>query len=648
MPSSNPKAKARATVRDRQSRSRNTTPAPSVPSDVKSENRRRNLARSVSPYLHTSLVQPAARAARLSSTPLLDLFDPHSSSIPSSASLNVISNSIKTQILNVIEGRDTACDQMMRELASRKKERIERDRIRDLEQAKRMEQERRQKARKATSKTGLPSVPGQDRPMAVGAHGVARQDGGSDRRGTSCVHSSDPTDQADTSPMSSVASHAPSASDPTAKEPGTPNSEDVPHQPPPAATVQQYQVFGEDPSTFPDPTIYEIRTVTDDMPEEEKKEIFGVAEYPPSDLYDLTAGVPPDRDFSSAKPASQIGASTFQNFVEPYLKLLTQEDMAFLAERGDRSNIFHIPKRGRSYKENWAEEDGTMVLDDDFLKLAPNEARGGIELMNDDMAETDNISTGPTTARWLSLIQPVTRFAQDAQSAVNGASSNDMDIDGENGEPRVEPQQAATTFPESTWRNVPHQPPAPDYGTLDARLIEELRYAGFLSAADGQKLPDYNDVADDEVTARLRYLQRELRRVSIMNGARKARALEIATERMAVQEWQGIADDLDGQLNQAYMKRTRAGSKPKKQVKRPGGAPAGGAVTGVARPGGGVGEPIRSLMERRQQWNDLIGPVVSHGQINIPKTTIFDKESMERLKKAEHENWVDEDDSAVD
>ena len=162
---------------------------------MKSESRRRNLGRSPSPYLQTSLVQPAARAARLSSTPLLDLFDPHSSAgIPSSTSLNVISNSIKTQILNVIEGRDTACDQMMRELASRKKERIERDRMRDLEQAKRLDQERRQKARKATNKAGLPSVPGQDRPLAVGAHGIARQDGGSDRRGTSVHNSIGPTD----------------------------------------------------------------------------------------------------------------------------------------------------------------------------------------------------------------------------------------------------------------------------------------------------------------------------------------------------------------------------------------------------------------------------------------------------------------------
>jgi transcriptional adapter 3 len=624
MPSSNLKAKAKA-ARDRQSQSRNSTPVPSAMANVKSDRHRRD--RSMSPYLHTSLVQPATRAAKLSNSPLVDLFESHSTvGIPSSASLNVISNSIKTQLLNVIDGRDKACDQMMRELASRQKERAERYRHRDLEQAKRQAEERRlQQKKSGTPKTG---VPGQDRPLAIGAHGVARQDG---------------AERADTSPISSVASREPSAADPNAKDAGTPNSEDAPHQPPPAATVQQYQVFGEDPSTFPDPTIYEIRQVTDDMPEDEKKEIFGVAGYPPSDLYDLTPGIPPDRDFSSAKPASQISASTFQNFVEPYLKPLTPEDLAFLSERVERHKPFHIPKRGRSYKEKWAEEDGTMVLDPDFLKLPANEARGGIELMNDDMAETDNISTGPVASRWLSLMQPVTRFAQEGdQPAVNGASSNDMDIDGENGEPRVEPQQAATTFPESTWRNVPHQPPAPDYSTLDGRLLEELRYAGFLSAADGAKPPDYNDVADDEVTARLRYLQRELRRVMVLNGARKARVLEIANERMAVQEWQGIADDLDGQLNQAYLKRTRAGNKPKKQVKRPG-APGVAGVAGVARPGGGVGEPIRSLMERREQWSDLIGPVVSHGQTSIPKGTIFDKESIDRLTKVEQENWVEEE-----
>jgi hypothetical protein len=147
------------------------------------------------------------------------------------------------------------------------------------------------------------------------------------------------TGTADTSsPISSVGSQAPpsnaeiSAKGNAGKESSV-DSPTSPHQPAPAAMVRQYQFFGEDPTEFPDSTIYEIRKVTPGMTEEEKKEIFSVAEYPPDDLHDLTAGTPPDRDFSSAKPTNQVAAATFINYVEPYLRPLTEEDRAFLQER---------------------------------------------------------------------------------------------------------------------------------------------------------------------------------------------------------------------------------------------------------------------------------------------------------------------------
>lgn len=111
------------------------------------------------------------------------------------------------------------------------------------------------------------------------------------------------------------------------------SEEESQHQPPPSAAVQQYQVFGEDPTQFPDPTTYEILPVTDDMTSEERKRIYSVARYPPSDLQELTAGIAPDKDFSNAKPSNQVNAQTFANFVEPYLRPLTQEDLAFLQER---------------------------------------------------------------------------------------------------------------------------------------------------------------------------------------------------------------------------------------------------------------------------------------------------------------------------
>jgi transcriptional adapter 3 len=379
------------------------------------------------------------------------------------------------------------------------------------------------------------------------------------------------------------------------------------------------------------------------MTEEQKKKIFGVAQYPPSDLHDLTPGTPPDKDFSNAKPSSQVAAQTFLNFAEPYLRPLTQEDLSFLTERGDRINVFEVPKRGsRPYREIWAEEDGDFFLGDAGFNLPANEGRGSIEMMADDMLDSDFVSVGPAASRWLSLLKPVTRIAQDESPTMNGVIKDEMDIDGAETQQSSAPngtntkQQdipTATAFPESTWKNVAHSLNPPDYPTLDSRLIEELKHVGFLPPSE---TPSYLDVQDDEVTARLRYLQRELRRVSLLNGARKARILEIAEERMAVQEWQGISDDLDNQLNAAYLKRTRNIGKGKKQVK-----PRPGLATSVTH---GVGEPIRSLMERRHMWNELIGPVVDHGSVTIPKETVFDKTSMDRLVKVEQENWVDDAD----
>ena len=111
------------------------------------------------------------------------------------------------------------------------------------------------------------------------------------------------------------------------------------HQPPPAPSIPQFQTFGPDPLTFDDPTIYHIRKVTDDMTDEEKKEIYSVSHFPHDDLSHLIAGTPPDKDFSNAKPSNQVNANTFAAYIDPYLRPLTEEDMAFLKER---VNPMHI------------------------------------------------------------------------------------------------------------------------------------------------------------------------------------------------------------------------------------------------------------------------------------------------------------------
>lgn len=418
----------------------------------------------------------------------------------------------------------------------------------------------------------------------------------------------------------------------------------------PSSTAPLYErLFGKDPTLFDDPIVYDIRELHDDMSEEEKRAILNVARWPEGDLRDLTAGDPPDMDFSNAKPANQVHFSTFQTYAEPYIRPFTEEDVAFLKERGDRVTPYLIPARGpRGYKEIWAAEDGMDgVAPPRKQEPNPNEARGSMEDMNDDTAETDEISLGPVMNRLLSILRP--------SPSTNSKKEPVEDIDGDtsmlNGDAdQTAPGAAPTTAIEDTKPTTCLPPDAPrppnlpqlDYAEIESRAIQELRHIGFLGPND---MPDLASHNDDEVAARLRTLQHELRRVSRINNMRKARVLELTEERMAMQEYSNIADDLDNQVNAAYLKRNRSlGKSGSKKGGGGGGSsarPGQKGVAGVGAGGGGrgVSDGVRALMQKRRDWIEMVGPVVGFGRPPIPgdEETIFDEASMKRLEKAERE-----------
>lgn len=638
--------------------------------------------------------------------------------IPDPASLNSMVDNLK-MLGQLAEERGTTCDGGMRELSKRRKERVEDDHRLERENRDREEKEREKEKEK--EKASLKRVAEdeevrgrkslktkkvkkerssvrEERPLAVGAHGVARQDGlglsPQDPVESIKESTSSPKRKLDAVSSSSLSSTSQPPS-PTngrlTEEPKSPRksrasstSSTESHQPPPAASIAQYQTFGPDPTTFDDPTIYHIREVTDDMTDLEKAEIYSVAQFPHSDLSHLIAGTIPDKDFSNAKPSNQVNANTFQAYIDPYLRPLTEEDMAFLKERGDRVAPFVMPRRGkRHYTEIWAEEDGQFSLDSnhsDKDRLPPNQPRGNLEQMTDDIAETDQISNGPLLNRLLSTMRFENRPSPSDDNRSNGNSTTNSDVPMSNGvlngdntngttennndEPSSQqpgPKPPSTTLPPATympesslpsWRQSANSNIKMDAATIDDRLKQELRYIGFLAPDNSE--PDYDAHYDDEVAERLRMLQEELRRVSLENGARKARVLEFANERMAYQEYSTILDDLDGQVQQAYLKRTRTLGKSKKNIKRPGGAGggshpanvngAGGDAVGVSKPG--IGDLARQLMARRQKWVDMISPVfdgeVGGGLQFKGKGTVFAEGVMERLMKAEKERWEEE------
>ena len=319
-----------------------------------------------------------------------------------------------------------------------------------------------------------------------------------------------------------------------------------------------------------------------------------------------------------------------------------------------------MPPRGKKhYLETWADEDGLLPPETPHSsRLPPNQPRGTLDDMDDEIAETDQISSGPLLSRLLSTMRFEHRAPPEDKTQVNGVTngdttmtngdaSNGFNLDGEqegvNENNKVKAMPPATALPDGA--RLPANAPNLSHAQIDERVKQELRHIGFLSADDE---PDYDAHQDDEVAERLRWLQDRLRKVSVLNGARKRRVLELAEEQLAYQEYSTILEDLDGQVQQAYSKRARTSGKSKKNTKRPGGtlAAQGGAgaggIGGVTKPG--IGDVARQLMNRRARWEEKIGPVFSGDMRRIrgKDQGIFGEREMERYMRLEREMFDEE------
>ncbi|KAJ5679123.1 hypothetical protein N7462_007367 [Penicillium macrosclerotiorum] len=644
----------------RQSRSRNTTPSTAGGT---------NLA--ATPSVPSYLENDVTKLIDLANDQYLDLLDLVAGpNIPDSKTLETLVDHLKS-LSDMADARGETCNVGMREMSQKRKEVMDDHELsREVGERAKLKREteddddqvHKGKLKKRKERSGAK----EDRPLSHGAHDVSRQDGAETKvEGAASPASKNAKNAASDgssslSPPSMLSPSAAAGADGAAGpgSPGSDSSEDS-HQPEPQPAFPQIQVFGDNPLKFDDPTVYHIRDVTPDMPDEEKQEIYSVARFPRSDLAHMMAGVPPDKDFSNAKPSNQVSANTFQAYIEPYVRPLTEEDIAWLKERGDRASPFIIPRRGKkSYRQIWAEEDGLPYdpSQEEKDQLPLNQGRGTIEQLTDEKTETNDISIGPLLSRLVSLLRYEHRtLPEDSANSTNGDApatgglgGDAMDLDQPSGEldtkPENKPLPPATAFRDASPTGFKTSVAKLDHAQLDERAKAELRYIGFLGADDN---PDYDAHYDDEVAERLRLLQSELKKQIIVNNARKARILKIAQEHMALLEFTTIQDDLDTQVQQAYLKRTRTMGKSKKgsQAKhRPGGAGGGSHVAsaGVSRPA--VGDAAKIVMDRRKRWNDAFLPIFEDIKTTIPSEgeTIFDAATMGEYEKAELEAWDEE------
>ncbi|EPS37026.1 hypothetical protein H072_9389 [Dactylellina haptotyla CBS 200.50] len=483
------------------------------------------------------------------------------------------------------------------------------------------------------------------RPHALGAHTTTSQ-------APSTAHIKEEADEGRANTKKRKASNSLEVEDmdeQPAKSPKRESAEDEQaasedeEQPPPMATLLIAEELSNDPAD------YEIGTVYPDTTVDEKRKIFSVAQYPMVDITDLIAGDPPDEDFSRAKPNSQIAMNTFAGYIEPYFRQYTEEDLAFLRERGDRIGPYLIPALGRPYKEVWAEEDGSPY--ESHSTGQEHLALGKPDDLNDNTLNKNSVSLGPLLSRVMAglivedLDEPT---AAGGAGLINGASGS-LDVIMENAESTSgmnglangiggDEHRAATLRPvAATSLNLPEgivsskdwkiSASRPEFASLEERIRQEMIYMGMVGPSDTFH---FADKQDDEVSARLRELQAELRTVSIRNGARKTRLAELLKEQLAYQEYATILDDLDKQVDQAYLKRTR-GMKAKK--KKPFGAHHNASAAQTARPG--IGDMAKTLMERRRKWKDTVGPVFDKDVTRIAEKTIFDEDIMKGLEAKE-------------
>ena len=429
------------------------------------------------------------------------------------------------------------------------------------------------------------------------------------------------------------------------------------------------------PQTLPVAALSLFEDTIEGLPQTGEKYLkkkYGVASYPARDLKDLLPGEIPDQDFTKAKPANQVQFSTFATAIEPYFRDYTEEDLSFLKQksvgatelnysRPTTLSPYLIPPLGRVYTDTWTESDGPNA--GYSISPAPsnntntNHFRpiGSSDILSDDILETDDISCGPLVSRLLSAIMNDNSEEDESVAGNIKTESNSEDKDDDTAKTAATNSSISTGFIEPSWKIGTLKA---DYGSLEERLKREFRYVGILdvnllkneqkkrqqfknaivngvhngSAGNSNDVDDDLEIdwltgqEDDEICYELRELQKKLKQATKFNQAAKKRLLPLVEEQMAYQEYSRILDDLDRQVDQAYLKRIR---NPRSKKKKSGAGAVSSTSSLVAAGANQVTveqkPSLRALLDKRLRWIEKVGPVFKPPEImkRMPGETVL-------------------------
>lgn len=373
-------------------------------------------------------------------------------------------------------------------------------------------------------------------------------------------------------------------------------------------------------------------------------------------------------DFSKAKPPnSQVAATTYYSFIEPYLRPIKEEDIGFLEYTHDEVEPFIMPKLGRHYSEVWEEEDiaqygfplpGTAAVRSGITLPGSNSTAPLPKWEPSQLSETDVVTEerghGPLTERLVSAMIPLQNATE--WKGVKAAEEAMEGRPGTNGAAAQAARDKMNVYDlEERVKNVMRF-----HKLLDNIVSSIRRSIAYMRSTLTHSQPDFSEAVDDPIATALRHAQAELRQVVATNKIRRARLVTIARDRLAYQEYIELRESLDKNTNHQYNKlQKKENPKSHKKKKKPETngttlAPNGTVIPAPSPAALGllqdddlnlsVPEQLKHLVQTRRQWVDKIGAVFEEkerenpGRIwGMPKSSIFEgieeevKQELERL-----------------
>ncbi|KAJ3025770.1 UNVERIFIED_CONTAM: Transcriptional regulator [Siphonaria sp. JEL0065] len=336
-------------------------------------------------------------------------------------------------------------------------------------------------------------------------------------------------------------------------------------------------------------------------------------------------------DYSNAKaPATQIPITQFFSFLDSqFFRPLGDDDLAFLETDGDDITPYIIPRLGKTYHEQWAEEDSALPPANTHsqpvygaevsallgIAATPPPAAPGpreYEEVNDTVYGGD-VYIGPLSERLLSTL-------------VEEGSVNPAAID----------LEAVRRFGEDDESDGPVVPSRPginatcrttsDVIGLEERLRNELKYLGLFG--DEEAGPDEVDPTEqNEICTELRAIQRDLRDQVEENKKRKQVLLERATYYRGWEQYNSVLDAISKQIESDYLKRFRQNPNKKKKSggsSRPSnigiGTPLGGALSSKHH---NIHDQTLDNIKKRRMLIDSIGSLFPYEKVTIPTESIY-------------------------